>query len=158
MDIQTLLTPVTGLLPAAWSEDTRVLVVELGAGVIVFALMVLAARLFVGGRRKRAAVEAGHAPAASELTAAEPAAEGTPCARGPNLDPEEWVSGNVIHLDRYRAVGFIRCDRVKSPVRFAMPDLLEGAARAPRVGEKVRFKGRHGARRRPVADVVERAG
>ena len=53
-----------------------------------------------------------------------------------------------------RAFGYIRCDRVKGPVRFQ----ADGFKRAPRVGEKVRFKGRHGAMRKPVAVVVERAG
>lgn len=150
MEIQTILAPVMEFLPAAGSEDVRALAVLLGAGFLIIAGMLLAARLSGGGRGKAATREAGGPGFVEEA--------GARYARGPNLDPEEWVSGNVIHLDRQKAVGFIRCDRVKRPVRFGMPALQERRSRAPRVGEKVRFKGRHGARRRPVADVVERAG
>lgn len=146
-----MLAPVTGFLPVAWSEDARVLAVLLGGGVVIIAVMVLAAWL-IEGRRARPVMGEADAPEVPQVT------ESPVLARGPDLDPEEWISGNVVHLDRHRAVGFIRCDRVKRPVRFAMPALGEGAARGPRVGDKVRFKGRHGARRRPVADVVERAG
>lgn len=158
MDLETLLAPVTGFLPAAWSEDARGLAVLLGGGVLIIVLMMVGARLFGGGARVREeAVPA--APAAAGARDAAPAPKlvlplAAPALRGPDLDPEEWVPGDIIHLDRQKAVGLIRCDRVKSPVQFR---LAPGRAHV-RVGEKVRFKGRHGARRRPVADVVERAG
>lgn len=156
MDIQKILGPVTALLPAAWDENVRMLVVGLAGALILVLVLVLLARL-AGGRGAKAALplEKASAVALSDgpaMVMLAQAAAGP--ARGPDLDPDEWVSGNVIHLDRQRAVGLIRCDRVKSPVQFRL-----APGRAPvRVGQKVRFKGRHGARRRPVADVVERAG
>lgn len=137
-------------MPAAWSEDVRVLAVLVGGGLLIIAIMALAGAVFGRKPGAAAAVEA-------ETSAALPLAGAIVIARRPNLDPEEWISGNVIHLDRQRAVGFIRCDRVKTPVRFIVPARQVGASRIPRVGEKVRFKARHGARRRPVAYVVERA-
>ena len=156
MDIQDILRPVTALLPAAWDETTRMLVVGLAGAVILVLAVALLARL-AGGRGAKAAlpIEAASAVALSDGRAMVMLAEAAAGpARAPDLDPDEWVSGNVIHLDRYKAVGLIRCDRVKSPVQFKL-----APGRAPvRVGQKVRFKGRHGARRRPVADVVERAG
>lgn len=156
MDIQKILGPVTALLPAAWDESVRMLVVALGGALILVLPLVLMARL-AGGRGAKGALAAeGTVTAALSdgpaMVMLAQAAAGP--ARGPDLDPDEWVSGNVIHLDRQRAVGLIRCDRVKSPVQFR---LAPGRAHV-RVGQKVRFKGRHGARRRPVADVVERAG
>lgn len=156
MDIQEILSPVTALLPAAWDETTRLLVVALAGALILVLAVVLLARL-AGGRGAKAALPMKAAPpvALSDGPAMVMLAEAAAGpARAPDLDPDEWVSGNVIHLDRYKAVGLIRCDRVKSPVQFKL-----APGRAPvRVGQKVRFKGRHGARRRPVADVVERAG
>lgn len=156
MDIQEILSPVTSLLPTAWDETARMLVVGLAGALILVLAVVLLARL-AGGRGAKGALAAeGARPVALSdgpaMVMLAHAASGP--ARGPDLDPDEWVSGNVIHLDRYKAVGLIRCDRVKSPVQFRL-----APGRAPvRVGQKVRFKGRHGARRRPVAHVVERAG
>lgn len=156
MDIQEILSPVTALLPAAWDETTRLLVVALaGALILVLAVVLLARLAGGGGARAGLPIEAAPPVALSDGPAMVMLAEAAAGpARAPDLDPDEWVSGNVIHLDRYKAVGLIRCDRVKSPVQFKL-----APGRAPvRVGQKVRFKGRHGARRRPVADVVERAG
>lgn len=156
MDIQEILSPVTSLLPAAWDETARILVVGLAGAVILVLAVAVLARLTGGRGAKAPLTVAGAAPVALSdgpaLVMLAQAASGP--ARGPDLDPDEWVSGNVIHLDRYKAVGLIRCDRVKSPVQFR---LAPGRVYV-RVGQKVRFKGRHGARRRPVADVVERAG
>ena len=86
-------------------------------------------------------------PAASKLAQA----QSTLAVAAADLNPEEWVSGDIVHFDRQKAVGLIRCDRVKGHVRF------QAAAfkRAPRVGEKVRFKGRYGGRRKPEAVLVE---
>lgn len=156
MDIQEILSPVTSLLPAAWDETARMLVVGLAGALILVLAVMLFARLAGGRGAKGALAVQGARPVALSdgpaMVMLAQAASGP--ARGPDLDPDEWVSGNVIHLDRYKAVGLIRCDRVKSPVQFKL-----APGRAPvRVGHKVRFKGRHGARRRPVADVVERAG
>lgn len=156
MDIQEILSPVTSLLPAAWDETARMLVVGLAGAVILVLAVAVLARLTGGRGAKVPLTVAGAAPVALSdgpaLVMLAQAASGP--ARTPDLDPDEWVSGNVIHLDRYKAVGLIRCDRVKSPVQFR---LAPGRAHV-RVGQKVRFKGRHGARRRPVADVVEQAG
>jgi len=156
LDIQKILEPVTSLLPAAWDETARMLVVGLAGALILVLAVVLLARL-AGGRGAKAALPMEAAPpvALSDGPAMVMLAEAAAGpARAPDLDPDEWVSGNVIHLDRYKAVGLIRCDRVKSPVQFRL-----APGRAPvRVGQKVRFKGRHGARRRAVADIVERAG
>lgn len=156
MDIQEILSPVTSLLPAAWDETARMLVVGLAGAVILVLAVAVLARLTGGRGAKAPLTVAGAAPVALSdgpaLVMLAQAASGP--ARAPDLDPDEWVSGNVIHLDRYKAVGLIRCDRVKSPVQFR---LAPGRAHV-RVGQKVRFKGRHGARRRPVADVVEQAG
>lgn len=131
------------MLPAAWGEDVR-LTVAGGIAAAVLMTVVMGAAAALGWRRDADVAEEGAAPAAAPVA-------GTPRA-APDLDPEEWVSGSIVHFDRQRAVGLIRCDRVKGHVRFEAADFK----RAPRVGEAVRFKGRHGARRRPVADVVER--
>ncbi len=131
------------LLPAEWSEGAKLAVV---AGVIAVCLLAL-------GLMLRAALGKKRAPQA--LVKTKPALakpEARTLAVAPDLDPDEWVSGNVIHYDRQKAFGYIRCDRVKGHVRFQAPAFK----RAPRVGETVRFKGRHGARRKPVAVVVER--
>ncbi|WP_291048899.1 hypothetical protein [Hyphomonas sp.] len=147
---------MTSLLPAAWDETARMLVVGLAGALILVLAVVLVARL-AGGRGAKGplAAEGAVTGALSDGPAMVMLAQvASGPARAPDLDPDEWVSGNVIHLDRQRAVGLIRCDRVKSPVQFR---LAPGRAHV-RVGQKVRFKGRHGARRRPVADVVERAG
>jgi hypothetical protein len=149
LDIQTILAPVTDMLPAAWGDDVRLTAAAALCAAVVLGAVLLAAALL--GRRKDTDADAGGAVAAAVPARAAPKAAASPAA-APDLDPEEWVSGNVIHFDRYKAVGLIRCDRVKGPVRFDVADFR----RAPRVGEAVRFKGRHGARRKPVAMVVER--
>lgn len=147
LDIQTILAPMTDMLPVAWGDDGRLTAAAALCAAVVLGAVLLVAALF--GRRKDA--DAGGAVTAAVPARAAPKAAASPAA-APDLDPEEWVSGNVIHFDRYKAVGLIRCDRVKGPVRFDVADFR----RAPRVGEAVRFKGRHGARRKPVAVVVER--
>lgn len=146
-----------GFLPASWSEDLRLFAALMVVGLAVLLVLVVLARLT--GRRvpETAAAEAALEATKKPLVTVASALAKVAAPRGsraPDLDPEEWVSGNVIHLDRYKSVGLIRCDRVKSPVQFK---LANGRVRPPRVGEKVRFKGRHGARRKPVADVVELA-
>ena len=154
MEIESVLGRVTQLLPADWSEGEKLAAIGGGALVVSFALVLLLMTVF-GKKRAPDAVRA--APVKKTAAAASPkAAEvASPVLMaGPDLNPEEWVSGNVIHYDRQRAFGYIRCDRVKGHVRFQ----ADGFKRAPRVGEKVRFKGRHGAMRKPVAVVVERAG
>lgn len=135
------------LLPADWSDGAKLAVVA-GAIAVCFAVPVIL-MLSAFGRKHAPAVPAAKVVRAPVAAVAAPV---TAAARAPNLDPEEWVSGNVVHFDRQRAVGLIRCDRVKGHVRFEAADFR----RAPRVGEAVRFKGRHGARRKPVAYVVER--
>lgn len=135
------------LLPADWSDGAKLAVVA-GVIAVCFAVPVIL-MLSAFGRKRTPAVPAAKAVRAPVAAVAAPLKA---AARTPNLDPEEWVSGNVVHFDRQRAVGLIRCDRVKGYVRFEAADFR----RAPRVGEAVRFKGRHGARRKPVAYVVER--
>lgn len=149
LDIQTILAPVTDMLPAAWDENVRLTVAAALCTAVVLGVVLLVAALL--GRRKETDAQAGRVAVAPAPARDVPKAA-APTVAAPDLDPEEWVSGNVIHFDRYKAVGLIRCDRVKGPVRFDVADLK----RAPRVGEAVRFKGRHGARRKPVADIVER--
>jgi cold shock CspA family protein len=160
LDIEKLLAPVTELLPAAWGGDVRLAAALVGVALIVLLVVMVLARL-LGHTPRDVAPEGVLASAPAPKGAARPVTASAPApalpALGPDLDPEEWVSGNVIYIDRYRAVGFIRCDRVKSPVRFDVPALKAGATRGPRIGDKVRFRGRHGARRRPVAEEVERA-
>ncbi len=131
------------LLPAEWSEGAKLAVVAGVIAVCFVALGLLMAAAFGKKRAPRVVGEAQPAPGKPEART---------LAVAPDLDPEEWVSGNVIHYDRQKAFGYIRCDRVKGHVRFQAADFR----RAPRVGETVRFKGRHGARRKPVAVVVER--
>lgn len=145
-----------GLLPAGWSEDLRLLLAILAAGVMVQLVLIVIARLTAGKSGKEGAAS-GAAKSETVVPAGAALLEKgarSVRARRSGLDPEEWVSGNVIHLDRYKALGLIRCDRVKSPVQFR----LAPGWTPVRVGQKVRFKGRHGARRRPVADIVEQAG
>jgi hypothetical protein len=149
LDIQTILAPVTDMLPAAWDENVRLTVAGALCTAVVLGVVLLVAALL--GWRKDSDDEVDTVAAASVPARVTPKTA-APLAMAPDLDPEEWVSGNVIHFDRYKAVGLIRCDRVKGPVRFDVADFK----RAPRVGEAVRFKGRHGARRKPVADIVER--
>lgn len=151
--MESVLGRVMDALPADWGDEAKLAVIGGGA---LAALLVFAVLLMAVFGKKRAPGEAREAPvqkstAAAPFKAADVSAPALPA--GPDLNPEEWVSGNVIHYDRQRAFGYIRCDRVKGHVRFQ----ADGFKRAPRVGEKVRFKGRHGAMRKPVAVVVERA-
>jgi hypothetical protein len=148
LDIQTILAPVAGMLPAAWGDDVRLAAALAGTSLAILVITLILARLF--GHKAPGPGVSGVAASLPAMGRAETAKRHTLCA--PDLDPEEWMSGNVIHFDRHKAVGLIRCDRVKGHVRFEAADFR----RAPRVGEAVRFKGRHGARRRPVAYVVER--
>ncbi|MFN7164408.1 MAG: hypothetical protein ACK4P2_06265 [Hyphomonas sp.] len=148
MQIETMLGRALDLMPAEWNEGVKLAVL---AGGLVLCLVVLAVVLRAVFGRKAAPKSAVSKPASGQQVAAAPQAK-VPTGAAPDLDPEEWVSGNVIHYDRQRDFGYIRCDRVKGHVRFEAADFR----RAPRVGETVRFKGRHGARRKPVADVVER--
>ena len=154
MEMESVLGRVTQLLPAGWSEDAKLAAIGGGALVVLLVFVMLLMAVF----GKKRAPDAAKAAPVKKAAAAAPtkAAEASPpvLVAGPDLNPEEWVSGNVIHYDRQRAFGYIRCDRVKGHVRFE----ADGFKRAPRVGEKVRFKGRHGAMRKPVAVVVERAG
>ncbi len=136
------------MLPAAWGDDVRLAAALAGTSLTILVVTLILARLL--GHKAPGAGVSGVAASPPAMVRAETAKKHTLAA--PDLDPEEWVSGNVIHFDRYKAVGLIRCDRVKGPVRFDVADFR----RAPRVGEAVRFKGRHGARRKPVAMVVER--
>jgi hypothetical protein len=149
LDIQTILAPVADMLPAAWGDNVRLTVAAALFTAVVLGVVLLVAALL--GRRKDTVAEVGSGGAAA-LPAGAAAKAVALHAAAPDLDPEEWVSGNVIHFDRYKAVGLIRSDRVKGLVRFD----VAAFQRAPRVGEAVRFKGRHGARRRPVAMIVER--
>jgi hypothetical protein len=153
MEIESVLGRVAQLLPADLSEGEKLAAIGGGALVVLFALVLLLMTVFGKKRAPGAALAlpAQKSAAAAPLKAADVSAPALPA--GPDLNPEEWVSGNVIHYDRQRAFGYIRCDRVKGHVRFQ----ADGFKRAPRVGEKVRFKGRHGAMRKPVAVVVERA-
>lgn len=149
LDIQTILAPMTDMLPVAWGDNVRLTVAAALCTAAVLGVVLLVAALL--GWRKESDDEESSVAVASVPARVTPKSA-APLAMAPDLDPEEWVSGNVIHFDRYKAVGLIRCDRVKGPVRFDVADFR----RAPRVGEAVRFKGRHGARRKPVAVVVER--
>lgn len=148
MDIQTILAPVAGMLPAAWGDDVRLAAALAGISLAIIVVTLILARLL--GHKAPGPGVSEAAVSSPAMARAETAKRPTPAA--PDLDPEEWLSGSIVHFDRQRAVGLIRCDRVKGHVRFEAADFK----RAPRVGETVRFKGRHGARRRPVADVVER--
>jgi cold shock CspA family protein len=149
--MESVLGRVMGLLPADWGDEAKLAVIGGGALLAVLVLVLLLAAVF---GKKRAPKAALAAPVQRASSGASPKAAAPAALSGPDLNPEEWVSGNVIHYDRQRAFGYIRCDRVKGHVRFQ----ADGFKRAPRVGEKVRFKGRHGAMRKPVAVVVERAG
>lgn len=157
MDFDSIIGQAMDLLPADWSDGARMAVLA-GVAVIAFVVPALMMAAAFGKKRKPGAetkVVAASPVAAVTMAAAKPAASAPDAAMappGPDLNPEEWVSGNVIHFDREKAFGYIRCDRVKGHVRFQVPV----SKRALRVGEKVRFKGRHGARRKPVALVVER--
>lgn len=135
------------MLPETWSESAKLAVLA-SAIVVCFVVPVLIMLAAFG--KKRAPETAASKPAPSQPVAGKPQAR-APAGAAPDLDPEEWLSGNVIHYDRQRSFGYIRCDRVKGHVRFQAADFK----RAPRVGETVRFKGRHGARRKPVAILVE---
>jgi hypothetical protein len=146
-----MMAPVMDTLPDAWSDNTRLTVAATLLTAIVLGVVLLVSALL--GRRKDEETAAVGANVAATPVGTMTSSQSSHVA-APDLDPEEWVSGNVIHFDRYKAVGLIRCDRVKGHVRFQ----ADGFKRAPRVGEKVRFKGRHGAMRKPVAVVVERAG
>ncbi|MGA1342532.1 MAG: hypothetical protein ACO33A_05710 [Hyphomonas sp.] len=145
--MKSVLGRAAELLPADWSQEAKLAVI--GGGALLAVLLLGLLLLALSGRKR--APDVRNAGAGLLKTAPEP--RPAPSA-GPDLNPEEWVWGNVIHYDRQRAFGYIRCDRVKGHVRFQ----ADGFDRAPRVGEKVRFKGRHGAMRKPVAVVVERAG
>jgi cold shock CspA family protein len=149
--MESVLGRVMGLLPADWGDEAKLAVIGGGALLAVLVLVLLLAAVF---GKKRAPESALAAPVQKASSGASPKVAAPAALSGPDLNPEEWVSGNVIHYDRQRAFGYIRCDRVKGHVRFQ----ADGFKRAPRVGEKVRFKGRHGAMRKPVAVVVERAG
>lgn len=130
------------LLPADWSDSVKLAVV---AGGLAVCFAVLAWMLLAAFGRRRAPQAAVSEPVTVKAHAK------TAARTAPDLDPEEWVSGNVIHYDRQKAFGYIRCDRVKANVRFQAVDFK----RAPRIGETVRFKGRYGGRRKPVAVLVE---
>jgi hypothetical protein len=136
------------LFPADWGDGAKLAVL---AGVIVVCFVVPVVMMLAALGKKRAPKAAPSKPVAGQPAAGKPQVK-VAAGAAPDLDPEEWVSGNVIHYDRQRDFGYIRCDRVKGHVRFQAADFK----RAPRVGETVRFKGRHGARRKPVAVVVER--
>jgi hypothetical protein len=136
------------LFPADWSDGAKLAVL---AVVIVVCFVVPVVMMLGAFGKKRAPKAAASKPVVGQPAAGKPKAK-VAAGAAPDLDPEEWVSGNVIHYDRQRDFGYIRCDRVKGHVRFQAADFN----RAPRVGETVRFKGRHGARRKPVAVVVER--
>jgi len=148
LQIETMLGRALDLMPAEWNEGVKLAVLA-GGFVACLVVVVVMVRAVFG--RKSAPKAAVSKPAPGQQAAAAPQAK-VPAGAAPDLDPEEWVSGNVIHYDRQREFGYIRCDRVKGHVRFEAADFR----RAPRVGETVRFKGRHGARRKPVAVVVER--
>jgi hypothetical protein len=148
LELETMLGRALDLFPAEWSDGAKLAVL---AGVIVVCFVVPVVMMLAAFGKKRAPEKARSKPVAGQPAASKPRAKvaaGAPL----DLDPEEWVSGNVIHYDRQRDFGYIRCDRVKGHVRFQAADFK----RAPRVGETVRFKGQHGARRKPVAVVVER--
>lgn len=136
------------LLPAAWSDGAKLAAV---AGVIAVCFVVPVVMMLAAFGKKRAPTTPVSRTVSGQPAVCKPQAKAAAGA-APDLDPEEWVSGNVIHYDRQRDFGYIRCDRVKGHVRFQAADFK----RAPRVGETVRFKGRHGARRKPMAVVVER--
>ncbi len=137
MEKNQILGRAMDLLPADWSDGARLAVLA-GALVVCFGVPVLMMIAAFGKKRPG-------------KTAASKMARIQPAAAAADLNPEEWVAGDIVHFDRQKAVGLIRCDRVKGHVRF------QAAAfkRAPRVGEKVRFKGRYGGRRKPEAVLVE---
>ena len=136
------------MFPADWSDGAKLAVL---AGVTVICFVMPVVMMLAAFGKKRAPKAAPSKPVAGQPAAGKPQVK-VAAGAAPDLDPEEWVSGNVIHYDRQRDFGYIRCDRVKGHVRFQAADFK----RVPRVGEPVRFKGRHGARRKPVAVVVER--
>jgi hypothetical protein len=139
MEKNQILGRAMDLLPADWSDGARLAVVA-GVAAVCFIVPVLMMVAAFGKKRSGK-------PAASKLAQA----QSTLAVAAADLNPEEWVSGDIVDFDRQKAVGLIRCDRVKGHVRF------QAAAfkRAPRVGEKVRFKGRYGGRRKPEAVLVE---
>jgi len=139
MEKNQILGRAMDLLPADWSDGARLAVVA-GVAAVCFIVPVLMMVAAFGKKRSGK-------PAASKLAQA----QSTLAVAAADLNPEEWVSGDIVHFDRQKAVGLIRCDRVKGHVRF------QAAAfkRAPRVGEKVRFKGLYGGRRKPEAVLVE---
>jgi hypothetical protein len=152
--MKSVLGRAAELLPAHWSEEAKLAVIG-GAALLVVLVLGLVLLALSGRKRGPDAAGAAPAPRTEETGLLKTATAPGPAASvGADLNPEEWVSGNVIHYDRQRAFGYICCDRVKGHVRFQ----AQGFKRAPRVGEKVRFKGRHGAMRKPVAVVVERVG
>ena len=136
------------LFPADWSDGAKLAVL---VGVIVVCFVVPVVMMLAAFGKKRAPEAAASKPVVGQPAASKPRAK-VAAGAALDLDPEEWVSGNVIHYDRQRDFGYIRCDRVKGHVRFEAADFK----RAPSIGETVRFKGQHGARRKPVAVVVER--
>lgn len=147
MEIEQILGRALEMLPETWSNVSKL---ALLAGVTVVCFVVPVLMLLAAFGKTRALKTPPSKPAPGQPAAGKPQAK-APSGAAPDLDPEEWVSGNVIHYDRQRSFGYIRCDRVKGHVRFQGADFK----RAPRVGETVRFKGRHGARRKPVAILVE---
>ena len=136
------------LFPADWSDGAKLAVL---VGVIVVCFVVPVVMMLAAFGKKRAPEAAASKPVVGQPAASKPRAK-VAAGAALDLDPEEWVSGNVIHYDRQRDFGYIRCDRVKGHVRFEAADFK----RAQRIGETVRFKGQHGASRKPVAVVVER--
>jgi hypothetical protein len=151
VNITKWLAPVAERLPAQLGDEGRLTIALILAILATVSALALIAAIASAMRRRPVRADA-----------AEPEVQGTHAAAtagaaAPDLDPDEWVAGNVIYIDRYKSVGFIRCDRVKNPVRFDVPSFAAGRAQLPRVGDAVRFKGRHGARRRPVAVEVQRA-
>lgn len=134
------------ILPADWSDGAKLATV---GALIAMCFGVPLLLLIAAFGRKRGPRETAPKSVTGKVATVKPALK--PAAAAPDLDPEEWVSGNVIHYDRHKAFGYIRCDRVKGHVRFQAADFK----RAPRVGEVVRFKGRYGGRRKPVAVKVE---
>lgn len=147
MEIEQRFGQALDMLAETWSDSAKLAVL---AGMILVCLVVSALMMLAASGKKRPRKTAASSPAPSWPAAGKPQVK-TMAGAAPDLDPEEWVSGNVIHYDRQRSFGYIRCDRVKGHVRFHAADFKP----APRVGETVRFKGRHGARRKPVAILVE---
>lgn len=76
------------LLPAEWSDGAKLAVVA-GVIAVCFVALVLMLRAAFGKQRApKAEAEAQPAPGKPEART---------LAVAPDLDPEEWVSGNVIH-------------------------------------------------------------